>query len=136
MDLLDLYSERWVSLGDNLGGLKVTRFVAEHVAPERIVYRVNTVLGLSEAIAAGIGVGAMPSFIADADPALVRLSEPREEFSAGLWLLTHPDLRQSARVRAFLDFVAAEILTKRAMIEGRGPDQGAAKGLKAAATLS
>jgi DNA-binding transcriptional LysR family regulator len=119
VDLLDLYGHRWVSLGENLGSLKVTRFVNEHVAPERIVYRVNTVLGLSEAIGAGIGVGAMPSFIADANPALVRLTEPREEFSAGLWLLTHPDLRQSARVRAFMDFVAAEIVKKRAAIEGR-----------------
>jgi DNA-binding transcriptional LysR family regulator len=119
VDLLDLYAHRWVSLGENLGSLKVTRFVNEHVPPERIVYRVNTVLGLSEAIGEGIGVGAMPSFIADANPALVRLTPPREEFSAGLWLLTHPDLRQSARVRAFMDFVAAEIVKKRAAIEGR-----------------
>jgi DNA-binding transcriptional LysR family regulator len=49
----------------------------------------------------------------------VRLTPPREEFSAGLWLLTHPDLRQSARVRAFMDFVAAEIVKRRAAIEGR-----------------
>jgi DNA-binding transcriptional LysR family regulator len=26
----------------------------------------------------------------------------------GIWLLTHPDLRRSGRVRAFFDFVAEE----------------------------
>jgi DNA-binding transcriptional LysR family regulator len=137
VDLLALFSHRWVSLGDTLGSLKVTRFVNEHVAPERIVYRVNTVLGLSEAIEAGIGVGAMPCFIGDANPKLARLTPPRDEFSAGLWLLTHPDLRQSARVRAFMDFVAAEIVRKRSSIEGRSMDQATApNGLNASTTLS
>ncbi|MCG6121854.1 MAG: LysR family transcriptional regulator [Microvirga sp.] len=121
IDLLDLFSRRWVSLGDNLSGLKVTRFVAEHVPAERIVYRVNTVLGLAEALSAGAGVGALPCFIAEKNPDLVRIGPLREDFSAGLWLLTHPDLRHSARVRAFLDFVTAAILPKRATIEGRAP---------------
>ena len=48
----------------------------------------------------------------------MRLSPPNPDFSAGLWLLTHPDLRQSARVRAFMDFTAAEIVKQRKVIEG------------------
>ena len=35
--------------------LRVVKFVQEHVPPERIVYRVNTVLGLAEAVEAGVG---------------------------------------------------------------------------------
>ena len=119
VDLVDLFSRRWVSLGDNLAGLKVTRFIAEHVAPERIAYKVNTVLGLAEAIGARAGIGPLPCFIAERNPDLVRLEPPREAFSAGLWVLTHPDLRHAARIRAFLDFVNAAILTQRATIEGR-----------------
>jgi len=119
-DLLALYDRTWVALGDNLATLKVARFVRERVAPERIVYRVNTVLGLTEAVEAGIGVGPLPCFIADARPGLVRITAPNPEFSTGLWLLTHPDLRQSARVRAFLDFIFAEIAKRRRMIEGEG----------------
>src|SRR5918993_237551 len=118
VDLVDLYERPWVALGDNLAGLKVARFVRERVAAERIVYKVNTVLGLAEAVEAGIGVGPLPCFIADARPALVRLSEPNPDFSTGLWLLTHPDLRHSARVRVFLDFLAAEIAKRRRYLEG------------------
>src|ERR687894_111748 len=118
VDLVDLYERPWVALGDNLGGLKVARFVRERVASERIAYKVNTVLGLAEAVEAGIGIGPLPCFIADARPQLVRLSPPNPDFSTGLWLLTHPDLRHSARVRAFLDFMAAEVAKLRPAIEG------------------
>jgi DNA-binding transcriptional LysR family regulator len=118
VDLVSLYDRPWVALGDNLAALKAARFVRDRVASERIVYKVNTVLGLTEAVEAGIGVGPLPCFIADARPALVRLSPPNPDFSTGLWLLTHPDLRHSARVRVFLDFLAAEIARQRKYIEG------------------
>jgi DNA-binding transcriptional LysR family regulator len=117
-DPAELYERRWVALGDNLAGLKAARFVRERVAPERIVYKVNTVLGLTEAVEAGIGIGPLPCFIADLRPGLMRLSPPNPDFSTGLWLLTHADLRHSARVRAFLDFVAADIGRQRKHIEG------------------
>jgi DNA-binding transcriptional LysR family regulator len=117
-DLASLHERAWVSLGDNLGALKVARYVRDRVAAEKIVYKVNTVLGLTEAVEAGIGIGPLPCFIADARPTLVRLSPPQPDFSTGLWLLTHPDLRHSARVRAFLDFIAAEIVKRRRAIEG------------------
>src|SRR5918995_895245 len=116
-DLVNLYDRPWVALGDNLAVLKAARFVRDRVAPERIVYKVNTVLGLTEAVEAGIGIGPLPCFIADARPALVRLPPPNPDFSAGLWLLTHPDLRHSARVRVFLDFLAAEIAKLRKQLE-------------------
>jgi DNA-binding transcriptional LysR family regulator len=118
VDLVGLYDRTWVALGDNLAGLKAARFVRDRVPAERIVYKVNTVLGLTEAVESGIGIGPLPCFIADARPALVRLTPPNPDFSAGLWLLTHPDLRQSARVRAFMDFVAGEITRRRKVIEG------------------
>jgi DNA-binding transcriptional LysR family regulator len=108
----------WVSLGDELAALKVVRFVREHVPPERVAYKVNTVLGLAEAVEAGVGVGHLPCFVADVRPSLVRLAAPEPRFAADLWLLTHPDLRHAARVRVFLDFLAAEIAERRRLIEG------------------
>ncbi len=112
----------WVSLGENLSHVKAVQFVRRHVAPQRVAYRVNTVLGLAQAVEAGIGIGHLPCFIGDAAPDLVRLSPPVADFAADLWLLTHPDLRHSPRVRVFLDFVAGEIAVRRAEIEG-GPGE-------------
>ena len=118
VDLVSLYQRRWVTLSDDLAALKAARFVREHVPAERIVYKVNGVFGLAEAVEAGIGIGPLPCFIADAKPALVRLAPPNAEFSTSLWLLTHPDLRHSARVRVFLDFLAAEVAKRRTFLEG------------------
>ena len=118
IDVAALVARPWVALGDHLGAAKAARFVRDRVATERIVYKLNTVLGLAEAVEAGIGIGPLPCFIADQRPTLVRLAPPNPDFSTGLWLLTHPDLRQSARVRAFLDFMAAEIVKRRRLIEG------------------
>lgn len=116
-----LWERNWVSLGDGFAGLRAVRYLVQHVAPERIVYKVNTVLGLTEAVEAGIGIGFLPCFIADTRPGLTRLAEPDPGFSADLWLLTHPDLRHSPRVRLFLDFMAAELGRMRPLIEGVQP---------------
>ncbi|MBS7704489.1 LysR family transcriptional regulator [Chelatococcus asaccharovorans] len=117
-DLSTLCNRTWVSLGDNLGSLNVVRFVRTHIAPENVGYKVNTVLGLAEAIEAGLGIGHLPCFIADARPSLVRLQSPDKEFETQLWLLTHPDLRHNARVRALMDFLAAEMSQCRRYMEG------------------
>ncbi len=124
IDPAELTERRWVSLGDNLLTLKAMRYVQEHVPIERNVYRVNAVLGLAEAVEAGIGIGHLPCFVADARPNLIRLAPPEPEFAADLWLLTHRDLRRSARVRALLDFLATEIAKKKSFIEGAKPVGG------------
>ncbi|MBM6593193.1 LysR family transcriptional regulator [Microvirga pudoricolor] len=116
-----LFDHDWVSLGESLIGLKAVKYVQDHVAQTRIGYRVNTVLGLAEAIQGGLGIGHLPCFIGDARQDLVRLGPIRQEFSADLWLLTHPDLRHSARIRALLDFLAAEIAHRKSFIEGAHP---------------
>ena len=101
--------------------------MAEGARRGRIVYRINTVLGLAEAAAAGIGLALLPCFIGAATPGLTRLAGPLPELANGIWLLTHADLRQTARVRAFMDFAGGEIAKRRKSIGGitrRHPPRG------------
>lgn len=114
----DLFARDWVALGDQLAHVKAARYVREKVAPERIALRSSAVLGLTEAVEQGIGIGPLPCFIADQRPELARLLPPDPDFSTGLWLLTHPDIRNAPRVRAFMDFVGGELAKKRGLIEG------------------
>lgn len=113
-----LWEHKWVSLGEQFTMLSAVRYLARHVAPERIVYKLNTVLGLAEALEAGIGIGFLPCFIGDTRPGLTRLAEPDPDLSADLWLLTHPDLRHTPRVRLFLDFAATELARLKPLVEG------------------
>lgn len=41
------------------------------------------------------------------------------EVATDLWLLVHPDLRHSARIRAFMSFVVEAVRQRRAELEGR-----------------
>jgi DNA-binding transcriptional LysR family regulator len=121
LDPVDYRAYSWIGLGDNLSGLKPGRWLVQNVGEDRIGWKINTVLGLAEAVAEGAGLGLLPCFIAHTFPNLVPLSEPKQEFAGALWLLTHPDLRGTARVRVFMDHVAAEIGRRRPEIEGARP---------------
>jgi DNA-binding transcriptional LysR family regulator len=108
----------WIGLGEHFAGTRMAKWLRDRVPAERVVYRVNSVLGLAEAVAAGIGLGLVPCFLGARVPNLARLSLPIAGIGADLWLLTHPDLRQTARVRAFMDYAGGELAKKRKFIEG------------------
>jgi DNA-binding transcriptional LysR family regulator len=109
----------WVSPSEAVAGGLFARFVAARAGPERVALRLNTVQGLCEAICEGVGIGPLPCYRGDRIAGLHRLSGPEPELAGTLWLLTHPDLRHAARVRAFMDHVAAEVAPLRPALEGR-----------------
>jgi DNA-binding transcriptional LysR family regulator len=109
----------WIGLLDGIGGPRPTQWLLQHAGAERVIYRLNTVLGLAEAVAAGGGFALIPCFIGAASPGIVRIGFPEPDIEAGLWLLTHPDLKNAARIRAFMDFAAIEIGKRRHVIECR-----------------
>jgi len=109
----------WVTFADHIAVARASKWLKDHAVDERqVVYRVNTMLGLGEAVAGGTGLALLPCFIGQSVASLARLSPPLPELEGQLWLLTHPDLRNTARVRAFIDFCAASIAKRRKFIEG------------------
>lgn len=107
-----------VSLGDNFAALAVVRQLRDKVPPERLACRLNTVMGLAEAIEAGLGIGHLPAFIGDTRATLTRLSPPDPAFAGDLWLLTHADLRRVPRVRSVLDLLGTLLSAQRPLLEG------------------
>jgi DNA-binding transcriptional LysR family regulator len=102
-DRSDLHAHDWIAPDESLGHLGSTKWIQSAVLPERVVHRVNSLLALRGAARAGIGVAALPCYLADPDPALRRVHPPLLEMESALWLLTHPDLRRVAHIRALLD---------------------------------
>lgn len=80
-------------------------------------YSDDTLLTLA-AIREGLGVSYLPCFMGDADPLLERYCEPDARHNLGLWILLHPDLRRTARVTTFRDFMINSIRKKRDLFEG------------------
>lgn len=69
----------------------------------------------------GLGLAQIPCALGDTDPALHRIPARYVEPGWGLWVLTHVDLRTTARVRIFKDILVAELEKQKDLIEGRLP---------------
>jgi DNA-binding transcriptional LysR family regulator len=113
----DSRRHNWIAFADVASIPKPIKWLKEHVDPDRIVFKVNTMVGLAEAAAGGVGIALLPCFVGTAVAGLTQLSPALPELEGELWLLTHPDLRNTARVRAFLDHCEAEIGKRRKAIE-------------------
>jgi len=84
---------------------------------------INSPDAMLEAIRAGVGIGMVPCYMGDVAPGVRRLPPYHGEGFSDLWLLTHADLRKTAKVRAFMNFMADAILPHKDLIEGRRPPQ-------------
>lgn len=71
-----------------------------------------------KAIAAGIGISVLPCYIGDQEPLLRRKAPGKIERATDLWVLTHKDLRQVARIRTFVDFIYEAIEKQKILLEG------------------
>jgi DNA-binding transcriptional LysR family regulator len=90
------------------------RWLAAAIPERAVVYRSSSLVNQLAAAKVGIGLAALPCYLADADPAVRRLMPPITELTRELWLITHQDLRHTARIRAFFDFIL-EALQRRAI---------------------
>jgi DNA-binding transcriptional LysR family regulator len=92
--------------------------MSANLSDVRIVLRADSLLALRSATMAGVGVAALPCYLADPAPELRRVTTPLPDMEGSLWLLTHPDLRKVARIRTVLDFMADALSRQRGLIEG------------------
>jgi DNA-binding transcriptional LysR family regulator len=101
------------------------RWMATHLPRVRIRCRITTDWQAKEAIDAGWGLCLVSCALGDSQPHWRRVRLARD-LSAPLWILTHRDLRATARMRACRDFLAEAVLAKADLIEGRRPVRAAA----------
>jgi DNA-binding transcriptional LysR family regulator len=102
-------------------------FLEKALGAAHVVYRANTLSAQRAAIRAGFGVGGQACFIADRDPQLVRVL-PEHDVRFEIWLVTHPGLRRSARIRALYDFLSERLAAARPLLGGEAPPSGVLPG--------
>lgn len=101
--------------------VRAAAWLAGQVPKERLVYRSNSLINQYAAARAGLGVAVLPCYLADPEPDLPRLTPPIEALSGELWIVTHADLKTTARVRAFMTLVGEGLRAARDLLEGRAP---------------
>lgn len=77
----------------------------EQVDGKAPVSRSNSMSNLVHAVRAGLGVAPLPCVVADADPRLIRCSDPITSATATSYVLVRRELKDQPRVRALIDFL-------------------------------
>ncbi len=77
----------------------------QHIAPAQVRLRVDIYNSIVSMLRTGLGVGMLPTFVEASEPELMPVSATIDELSTPLWVLTHPDLRRTARIQAFMQQV-------------------------------
>ena len=118
LPLAELARHPFVAPDDSLSATAAARWIASALPDATIAARADSFVTLAAIAEAGLGLAALPCYLGDRSQKLVRLSQPIEAMRTGLWLLTHEQLRRTARIRAFLEFVGAALAKRRKAIEG------------------
>ena len=97
---LVIYQGSWMgSRAPTLGG--------EPVHAGRIVSTFNTSQMLRSAVKAGLGIGELPVHLAEHDGLVQIWPEPARASVYEIWLVTHQDLRHTARITAMIEHIVA-----------------------------
>lgn len=97
---------------------RVAKWLPLAVPNARIVNRNNSMLGTLSAVKAGVGVAPLPTTLGDAEETLIQVLPPVRELTRSWYLLTHPDLRRTPRIAAFVDQVLDDIPALRTALIG------------------
>lgn len=91
------------------------RMVAPHAT---IAARGNSMLGVLAAVKSGAVLAPLPMLLGGTESDLEPVLVPIPELASRIYLVMHSDLRRTARVRTFCDFVIAEIARYQPLLAG------------------
>lgn len=125
----DLYGEKdyvekvpqedWAFLAydKSLETIPQQKWLLNAAAGRRVAFRSNDLAALHSVAANGSGIAGLPRYLGDADPRLQRIGCPSSEATRELWLLVHPDLRQSPRIRIVFDHLVETLSASRSTLD-------------------
>lgn len=109
----------WLAMQTGEGKTPAETWLAGNVPAERIPFRANSFVATAEAARRGQGIAILPCCYGNRVEGLERVDGLIEDkLVTGLWVLTHPDFRQSPRVRAAMDFLSETLPAYRDRFDG------------------
>ena len=101
---VDLERDPFIGHDESLASAPHERWIRELAPQRRVVFRTNNTASIVAATRAGVGIGLLPLFVGEGDPALLRLEGPTPAHHE-MWLLVHGELRRTPRVAAVIDWL-------------------------------
>jgi len=97
---------------------KSPEWMEDHFPSARVAIKANEISSMAEGIRNHLGIGRLPCYVGDSEPTLRRLDLNMKPSTWGIWVLSHVDLRSTARVRACREFLIAALEDQKELIEG------------------
>jgi DNA-binding transcriptional LysR family regulator len=94
---------------DELSQIPPMKWLEQHAQGARVVMRTNSLLSAAEAALGGWGVVALPWFVGAKRSGLVCIHKAPIGYS-DFWLVVHPDLQHTGRVRAVIEHLSGAML--------------------------
>ncbi len=104
----------WIGYERDRSSRFYDRWLRRHVADERIVMRADLMQSAAAMARTGLGLALLPTLAEAHEPELMPVSAVLPDMSIPVWLLTHPDLRDTARVRAFMRQLGGDLAERLA----------------------
>ena len=109
-----LPEHQWIGLGESQERHRTLQWLQKTIPLEQVGLRMDGFASVAQACADGLGLAVLPCFLGDNLAPLRRMQEPIPELASELWVLTHPDLRKTARIQTVFQLLHRE-LGKQAM---------------------
>lgn len=114
----DLSDHDWVTLAGFENWLVPAVWKNRRQLLERTVMHTNSPTTALRAAEAGVGVTMMPCYRGDDNDVLIRASPTFDNLDLELWIVTHPVLRHTARVRVLMSFLRGAFEPKANLFAG------------------
>ena len=111
-DPIDLASHSMLLPNEALAGLPLVKWLTKMVPSKAIAASSDKLTGLYKIAQQGLGIAPLPNYVGDPDPDLVKVLDVPQQFHRTIWMLTHPDLRHTARIKAFMNFMYQTVKKK------------------------
>jgi len=109
----------FISWGADVTGIAAADWIGENVPAARVVYRASSLVNQLTAARNSMGLVLLPCYLGDTEPGLVRArARPIPELTRELWIVTHADLRKTARIRAFFEVVGDGLSAQQELFAG------------------
>jgi DNA-binding transcriptional LysR family regulator len=93
-------------------------WVKHHFPDAEVSIRADDVTTMLACVSSHMGLARIPCYIGESARDLYRLDLPLTPSNWGVWVLSHVDLRATARVRVCREFLVGIIEQQRSLIEG------------------
>jgi len=113
----DLEDYEWILTEESFEQLPPQLWKKRDRSSARILFTSNNIMVTIAAVRSGLGVAPLPCFLGDGERDLIRVGDPLEALTMDLWILTHPDLRNTARVKALLRYLGDALAEQQAKFE-------------------